>query len=98
MKMWSTVRDWVPQWGEVGQRIADAIEKHPTIQSSWNDGINHLNMGPEGLQNFREDLWVDQDGAVRPIPSPFMLTNSLEEEVKRVRPCSLRPEQGLTIA
>ena len=90
MKVWSTVRDWVPQWSEVGQRITDAIKKHPSIQDSWNDDINNLNMGPESLQNFREDSWVDENGSVCPVSSPFMLTNSLEEEVKRVRLYSLR--------
>ena len=47
-----------------------------------------LNMGSQSLQNFREDLWVDDNGTVRPISSPFMLTNSLDEEVKRVRSSS----------
>ena len=92
MKLWSTVRDWVPQWNEVGQRIADAIEKNPAIQSSWQEDINHLTMGPGSLQNFREDLWVSENGAVRPVSSPFMLINSLDEEVKRVCSYGLRSE------
>lgn len=85
MKVWSTVRDWAPQWGEVGQRIADAIEKNPTIQTSWDKSINHLNTGYESLKNFREDMWVNDNGSVRPVSSPFMLTGSIdEEEVMRV--------------
>jgi hypothetical protein len=84
MKVWSTVRNWVPQWGEVGQRIVDAIEKHPTIQTSWDKDINQLNMGHESLKNFREDMWVNDNGSIRPVQSPFMLANTLEEEVKRV--------------
>lgn len=100
MKVWSTIRDWVPQWGEVGQKIADAIKKNPTIQSTWDKNINHLNMGPESLQNFREDLWVNEGGSVRPVSSPFMLTNSLDldEEVKKVRSCDLRSERALMAA
>ena len=46
-------------------------------------------MGPQSIQNFREDLWIDENGSVRPISSPFILTNSLDEEVKRVRACGL---------
>ena len=95
MKVWSTVRDWVPQWGEVGQRIADAIQKNPAIQSSWAEDINHLNVGYESLENFRGDLWVDVDGSVQQVSSPFMLANSLDEEVKRVCVCSLHPDQTL---
>ena len=95
MKVWSTVRDWVPQWGEVGQRIADAIEKNPTIQSSWD--INYLSLGPEGLRNFREDLWVNENGSIRPVPSPFMLGNSLEEAIKKVYLHTSRSEQTLTM-
>jgi len=95
MKVWSTVRDWVPQWGEVGKQIADVIEKNPAIQDSWDERVNHLNMGPESLQNFREDLWVDENGSVRPVPSPFMLTRSLDEEVKRVCSCSLHSGRTL---
>lgn len=92
MKVWSTVRDWVPQWSEVGQRIADAIENNPTIQSSWDGDINHLNMGHETLRNFREDMWVDDNGSVRPVSSPFMLACSLDEEVKKVWSYNLRSE------
>jgi len=95
MKVWSTVRDWVPQWSEVGQRITDVIEKNPTIQGSWDEKVNHLNMGPESLQNFREDSWVDENGSVRPVSSPFMLTRSLDEEVKRV--CSYSLNFGQTL-
>ena len=84
MKVWSTVRDWVPQWGEVGKRIADEIEKNPTIQASWDRSINHLNTGYESLKNFREDTWVDDNGSVRPVSSPFMLATSIDEEVKMV--------------
>jgi hypothetical protein len=84
MKVWSTNRDWVPQWSEVSQRITDAIENHPNIQSSWDNGIHHLNMGHEGLRNFREDMWVDDNGSLQPVSSPFMLTTSLDAEVKRV--------------
>lgn len=84
MKVWSTARDWVPQWAEVGQWIADAIEKNPTIQASWDRNVNHLNMGHESLKNFREDMWVNDNGSVRPVSSPFMLASSLDEEVKRV--------------
>lgn len=84
MKMWSTTRDWIPQWCEMGQRITDAMEKNPAIKSSWDSKINHLNMGYESLRNFREDMWVDDNGSVRPVPSPFMLGNSLDEEVKRL--------------
>ena len=57
-----------------------------------------LNLGPQSLQNFREDLWVDENGVVRPISSPFMLTNSLDEEVKRVRSCSLQFDRALMMA
>jgi hypothetical protein len=85
MKVWSTVQDWTPQWGEVGQRITDAIEKNPLIQASWNKDINQLNMGHESLVNFREDMWMNDNGSVRPVSSPFMLANTLDEEVKRVR-------------
>lgn len=91
MKMWSTVSDWIPQWSEMGKRIADVIEKNPTIKSSWDRNINHLNMGYESLQNFREDMWVEDNGSVRPVSSPFMLVNTLDEEVKKVWtycPCS----------
>jgi len=85
MKVWSTVRDWVPQWSEVGQRIVDAIEKNPAIQSSWDGAINHLSLGPESPRNFRGDVWVNENGTVRPVPSPLMLGNSLyEEEMKKV--------------
>jgi len=56
-----------------------------TVRQPLNDS---LNMGSQSLQNFREDLWVDDNGTVRPISSPFMLTNSLDEEVKRVRSSS----------
>ena len=98
MMVWSTARDLVSQWSEVGQRIVDAIEKHPTIQSSWDQNINHLDMGQERLQNFREDfLLVDEDGSVRPVPSPFVLTNSLDEEVKKVYSFRLCSEQALTM-
>lgn len=84
MKMWSTVSDWIPQWSEMGKCIADVIEKNPTIKSSWDKNINHLNMGYESLQNFREDMWVENDGSVRPVSSPFMLANTLDEEVKKM--------------
>lgn len=84
MKVWSTTRDWVSQWGELGQRITDALQKNPTIQDSWDQNLNHLNMGYESLQNFREDMWVVDNGSIRPVPSPFMLTNSLDEEVKKM--------------
>jgi len=97
MKVWSTTQDWVPQWSEVGRRITDAIKKNPTIQSSWDEDMIHLNMGPESLQNFREDLWVDDNGSVRPVPSPLMLTNSLDEEVKKVRSSSLRLKRRLMV-
>lgn len=97
MKVWSTVRDWVPQWGEVGKRIADAIEKNPTIQSSWDEGINHLSLGPESPRNFREDIWVNENGTVRPVPSPLVLGNSLDEEIKRVCFHSLCSGQRLMI-
>jgi len=63
-----------------------------TVRQPLNDS---LNMGPQSLQNLREDLWVNEDGTVRPISSPFMLTNTLEEEVKRVRSYSLRFGQAL---
>ena len=85
MKVWSTAGDWVPQWSEVGKRIVDAIQKNPTIQSSWNTNINNLNVGYDTLQNFREDMWVDENGSVRPVSSPFMLSKSLDEEVKKVQ-------------
>lgn len=84
MKVWSTVQGWVPQWGEVGQRVAEAIKRNPTIQATWDDNINHLNMGYESLKNFREDMWVNDNGSVRPVSSPLMLANTLDEEVKRV--------------
>lgn len=84
MKMWSTVGDWIPQWREMGQRITEALEKYPTIQTSWDKDVNHLNMGSESLQNFREDMWVEENGSVRPIPSPFILAHNLDEEVKRL--------------
>jgi hypothetical protein len=66
-----------------------------TIRQPLNDT---LNMGPQCLQNFREDLWVEENRAAQPISSPFMLTNSLDEEVKRVRSCSLRFGQTLMMA
>jgi hypothetical protein len=99
MKLWSTLEDWIPQWSEMGKRIESAIEKNPTIQGSWdkNVNINDLNMGRESLRNFREDMWVEANGSVRPVSSPFMLANTLDEEVKRVRLYSLRSKQPLKV-
>lgn len=99
MKLWSTVEDWIPQWSEMGKRIASAIENNPTIQASWDKSVNikDLNMGRESLHNFREDMWVEANGSVRPVSSPFMLANTLDEEVKRVRFYCLLSKQLLKV-
>ena len=100
MKVWSTTRDWALQWREVGQRIAEAIEKNPTIQASWDENTDFK------LRNFGE-AYVDENGSVQAHPSPFVLTNSLnevplnedflDEEVKRVWSSSLRSKQTFTV-
>lgn len=83
MKVWSTTRDWALQWVEVGRRIADAIEKNPTIQSPLDENMNYLDVGHGGFHNF-EGEFVEENRTVPSYLSPFMLTNLDEEVMKRV--------------
>ena len=54
-------------------------------------------MGPESLRNFRREVWADENGSLRPVSSPLVLTNSLDEEVKRVHSYSSRSRPALMI-
>lgn len=50
-----------------------------------------LDLGSKNLQNF-QDSWADENGTIRPVSSPLVLTNSLDEEVRKV--CSSYSRSG----
>lgn len=87
----------MPKWDEVGQQAAEVVKQHPTIQSGRDVNLNHLNMGPESLHNFLREAWADENGSLRPVSSPLVLTNFLDEEVKRVCSHSSRSLRALMI-
>jgi len=60
------------------------IQDDGTALCLCDDTMKIWYMGYEGLKNFREDVWVDDNGSIPPVSSPFMLAGSLDEEVKRL--------------